>query len=116
MLDIRLFREQPDLVREGLRRVGADPALVDEVLRLDVRRRELITETDRLKAERNAGSKDVAQTKDKAERDAKIAAMRAIGDRVAELDGLVARAEADLDNLMLDMKNLPHPDVPYGTS
>ncbi|MBM7842208.1 serine--tRNA ligase [Herpetosiphon giganteus] len=114
MLDIRLFREQPDVVREGFAKVGRDPGLVDQVLDLDVKRREAITEVERLKAERNAGSKDVARTKDKAERDAKIAAMKLVGDQISELDVQANAIDLELNNLMLDLPNLPLPEVPVG--
>ena len=116
MLDIRLLREQPAVVREGFRRVGRDPQLVDQVLALDVRRRELITEVEQLKAERNAGSKDVAATKDQAERARKIAAMKAIGERITALDADTAQVEQHFETLMLDLPNLPHADVPFGTT
>ncbi|XSG74739.1 serine--tRNA ligase [Herpetosiphon llansteffanensis] len=114
MLDIRLFREQPDVVREGFAKVGRDPGLVDQVLDLDVKRREAITEVERLKAERNAGSKDVARTKDKAERDAKIAAMKLVGDQISELDAQANAIDLELNTLMLDLPNLPLPEVPVG--
>ncbi len=116
MLDIRLIREQPELVREGFRRAGREPQLVDQVLQLDTRRRELLTEVEQLKAERNAGSKEVAKTKDKAERASKIAAMKAVSDQITALDVEVGLAEQEFATLMLDLPNLPHPDVPFGTS
>ncbi|GAA5530577.1 serine--tRNA ligase [Herpetosiphon gulosus] len=114
MLDIRLFREQPELVREGFAKVGRDPGLVDQVIGLDLKRREAITEVERLKAERNAGSKDVARTKDKAERDAKIAAMKLVGDQITELDAQANAIDLELHNLLLDLPNLPLPEVPVG--
>ncbi|MCA0355216.1 MAG: serine--tRNA ligase [Chloroflexi bacterium] len=114
MLDIRLFREQPDMVREGFAKVGRDPGLVDQVIGLDLKRREAITEVERLKAERNAGSKDVARTKDKAERDAKIAAMKLVGDQITELDTQANAIDLELHNLLLDLPNLPLPEVPVG--
>ncbi|HYF64317.1 MAG TPA: serine--tRNA ligase [Herpetosiphonaceae bacterium] len=116
MLDIRLLREQPDLVREGFRRAGRDPLLVDTVLTLDIRRREMITEVERLKAERNAGSKEIAKTKDKAERETRIAAMKEVSDRITALDAELGKADQEFDALMLDLPNLPHPDVPFGTT
>ena len=116
MLDIRLLREQPDLVREGFRRVGRDPLLVDTVLTLDIRRREMITEVERLKAERNAGSKEIARTKDKAERETRIAAMKEVSDRITALDAALNTADQEFEALMLDLPNLPHPDVPFGTT
>jgi seryl-tRNA synthetase len=116
MLDIRLLREQPDLVREGFRRAGRDPLLVDTVLTLDIRRREMITEVERLKAERNAGSKEIAKTKDKAERETRIAAMKEVSDRITALDAQLGLADQEFEALMLDLPNLPHPDLPFGTT
>src|SRR5262245_553130 len=116
MLDIKLIREQPDLVREGIRRRGDDPAIVDQILGLDTRRRELLTQVENLKATRNAVSKEIGKMQDAAARDAKIAEMRAVGDRIAELDREVAAIEAEFDYAMLMAPNLPHPDVPTGAS
>jgi seryl-tRNA synthetase len=116
MLDIRLFRETPDLVREGIRRRGEDPAIVDEVLALDAKRRELLNEVEQLKATRNAVSKEIGRMKDATEREAKIAEMRALGDRIAALDREVNEVQARFDHAMLMAPNLPHPDVPTGAS
>jgi seryl-tRNA synthetase len=116
MLDIRLFRETPDLVREGIRRRGEDPAIVDEVLGLDAKRRELLNEVEQLKATRNAVSKEIGKMKDATEREAKIAEMRALGDRIAALDREVNEVQARFDHAMLMAPNLPHPDVPTGAS
>ncbi|NTV65742.1 MAG: serine--tRNA ligase, partial [Oscillochloris sp.] len=116
MLDIKLIREQPNLVRAGLRRRGDDPAQVDTLLAVDERRRALIKEVEALKAERNAVSKEISKMKDKDEREAKIAAMRAVGDRIAELDRETGEAEAEFNRLLLWLPNLPHADVPDGTT
>jgi seryl-tRNA synthetase len=116
MLDIKLIREQPDLVRQGIRRRGDDPAIVDQILGLDARRRELLTQVENLKATRNAVSKEIGKMKDAATRDAKIAEMRAVGDQITELDREVAAVEAQFDLAMLMAPNLPHPDVPDGAS
>jgi seryl-tRNA synthetase len=116
MLDIRLFRETPDLVREGIRRRGEDPAIVDEVLALDAKRRELLNEVEQLKATRNAVSKEIGRMKDATEREAKIAEMRALGDRIAALDREVNEVQVRFDHTMLMAPNLPHPDVPTGAS
>jgi seryl-tRNA synthetase len=114
MLDIRLFREQPDMVREGLRKLGEDPAIVDLIVNADEERRRLLTEVERLKAERNAVSKEIGKMRDKAEREARIAEMRAVGDRIAELDRAEATVANELDRLMLVVPNLPDPQVPLG--
>ena len=83
MLDINLIREHPDLVRKSLADRQDDPAPVDKILALDVQRRATIQEVETLKAERNAVSKEIGRTKDAAERQAKIEAMRQVGDRIS---------------------------------
>ncbi|HZG66261.1 MAG TPA: serine--tRNA ligase, partial [Herpetosiphonaceae bacterium] len=114
MLDIRLFREQPDLVRDGLRKVGEDPAMVDGVIAADERRRRLLTEVERLKGERNTVSKTISTMRDKDEREARIAEMRAVGDRIATLDQEIATVDAELQRLMLLVPNIPDEAVPLG--
>jgi seryl-tRNA synthetase len=116
MLDIKLIREQPDFVRQGIRRRGDDPAIVDQILGLDTRRRELLTQVENLKATRNAVSKEIGKMRDAATREAKIVEMRAVGDRITELDREVAAVEAEFDHAMLMAPNLPHPDAPTGAS
>lgn len=114
MLDIRLFREQPDLVKDGLRKVGADPALVDRVRALDEQRRNLIFEVEQLKAAKNAASRAIGKLTDPAERERRIAELRAQGDRIPELDRQVAALEAELEQVLLEIPNLPDPAVPLG--
>jgi seryl-tRNA synthetase len=116
MLDIRLIREQTELVKAGVRRRGEDPAIIDEILGYDAKRRELLQEVEQLKATRNSVSKEIGKMKDATEREAKIAEMRAVGDRIAELDKEVAAVDAAFEWAMLLTPNIPHPDVPDGTS
>ena len=77
MLDINLIRETPDIVRTALKNRQMDSSPVDEILRLDEKRRTLLTQVEQLKAERNTVSKEIGKLKDAAEREKKIAAMRA---------------------------------------
>jgi seryl-tRNA synthetase len=114
MLDIKLIREQPDLVKQQLARTGTGPERIDAVLTFDEQRRTLIHEVEALKAERNAVSKEIGKMKDATERDAKIAEMRVVGDRISELDSQLAEVERLQNEAMLDIRNLPHPDVPDG--
>ena len=72
MIDINLIREKPELVREALRKRHMDDASVDRALDLDAGRRSLIQQVERLKAERNAVSKEIGKLKDPDERQAKI--------------------------------------------
>ncbi|NWF78743.1 MAG: serine--tRNA ligase [Chloroflexi bacterium] len=115
MLDIKLLREQPDYVKQQLARFAIDAALVDQVLAFDERRRSLLREVEDLKAQRNAVSKEISQLRDAAEREAKIAAMRVVGERISALDRQVAAVEEGQRAALLELRNLPHPDVPDGT-
>ncbi len=114
MLDIKLFRETPELVREALQKRHMDPAPVDEVIKLDDLRRSLIQEVEALKAERNRVSKEIGRSKDKAERQAKIEAMRAVGDQISQLDDQLRQVEAQLHDLMASFPNIPDARVPVG--
>src|SRR6185436_4347893 len=114
MLDIRLMREQPDFVKAQLARRGVDAAQVDEMLALDEQRRGLLKEVETLKATRNAVSKQIGKMNQAAEREAKIAEMRAVGDRITEMEREVAALEERQRALLLELPNLPHADVPPG--
>lgn len=114
MLDIRLLREQTDEVKAALARAGVDPGQIDVVLAFDEHRRQLLREVEALKAARNAGSREVARLRDAAERDTRIAEMRAVGDQVAALDREVAAVEQQQQAALLELRNLPHPAVPDG--
>jgi len=114
MLDINLFREQPDLVREALRKRQMDSEPVDQVLTLDEQRRSLIQEVESLKAERNVVSKEISKMKDPSERQAKIDQMREVGDHIDVLDNELREVESNLNALMSEIPNLPDPDVPVG--
>ncbi len=114
MLDINLIRENPELVRNALRDRQDNPAPVDSILQLDAKRREMIAEVELLKAERNAVSKEIGKMKDPAERQAKIEAMRVVGDKVAALDKELAEVETQLNYLVSTLPNIPDPRTPYG--
>ncbi len=115
MLDLNLIREKPEVVRKALRDRQMEDSPVDRVLELDARRRALLTEVEAMKAERNAVSKEIGRMKDPAERQAKIDAMRGLGDRIAELDEQVRQVEGELQALVATIPNIPHVDTPYGT-
>ncbi|HET7037067.1 MAG TPA: serine--tRNA ligase, partial [Thermomicrobiaceae bacterium] len=113
MLDLRFIREHPDAVREGLARLHAE-APIDEILALDERHRGLLAEVEQMKAERNATSKEIGRATAGPEREARITAMRALGDRIQQLDVEVGRLDAELNDLLLQVPNMPDPDVPVG--
>ncbi len=114
MLDIKLIREQPDLVRKALRDRQADPSPVDRVLELDAKRRSIIAEVEALKAERNAVSKEIGRMKEGAERQAKIEAMRAVGEKISALDNDLRAVERELRDVMATLPNIPDAKTPIG--
>lgn len=114
MLDITLIREDPEKVRQGLRLRQMDAGMVDQVLELDGRWRQMLVEAEALKAQRNSVSREIGRMKDPAARQAKIDAMRQVGERITALDEQVRLAEAGLQALMVRLPALPLPEVPYG--
>ena len=114
MLDIRLIRSEPDRMKAELAKVGVAAAQVDEVLEADRARRESIQAVEALRAERTKASNRIRDMKDAAERERAIAETRALGDRIPAAEQAVAAAEETFTRLMLDLPNLPHPDVPVG--
>jgi seryl-tRNA synthetase len=118
MLDLNLIREKPDLVRTALknRQMDAYASPVDDILRLDEKRRSLLTQVEALKAERNTVSKEIGRMKDAAEREKKIAAMREVGDKITALDKEVAEVETELNNLTAALPNIPDERTPIGVS
>src|SRR5512139_1662729 len=116
MLDLNLIREQPDLVRTSLKNRQMDASPVDDILRLDEKRRSLLTQVEALKAERNAVSKEIGRMKEAAEREKKIGAMREVGDKIAVFDKEVADVEAELHAVTSTIPNIPDERTPIGAS
>ncbi|MDB6121966.1 MAG: seryl-tRNA synthetase [Pedosphaera sp.] len=118
MLDIKLIREQPDLVRQRLAsRNAGDEARIDELLKLDEQRRKLLAEVEGLKAQRNRVSKEIGALmgqKKIEEAEAKKKETRDLGDKITELDKHAAAAEAARDEILLRLPNLPHETVAVG--
>ncbi|MGC8742582.1 MAG: serine--tRNA ligase [Verrucomicrobiia bacterium] len=118
MLDIKLIREKPEYVKERLSSRGIeDLDKIDQILALDEERRKLISEVERLKAERNKTAKEIgaliAQKKIQ-EAEQKKAESKGLGDKIAEIDKQVNEIEAKRDELLLQIPNLPHISVPIG--
>lgn len=114
MLDINIIREQPELVRQNMRNRQLDDAPVQAVLELDEQRRQLIQQVEALKAERNAVSKEIGRMKDPAERQAKIEAMRLVGDRINQLDEQLRQVEEQLTAALAVIPNLTDPRTHVG--
>lgn len=114
MLDIQLFRDNPDLVRQSLSRRRQDPAVVDQVIELDHNRRSLLQDVEQLRAEKNQASKAIGQSKDPGERQEKIDAMKTLGVELDNLETELKDLEPELEALLGTFPNLVDDRVPDG--
>ena len=124
MLDIKFVRDNPDTVRENIKKKFQDAKLplVDEVLELDAKNRAAITEASDLRASRNTLSKQIGMLMGQAKKDPskleeaeKIKAqVKANADRLAELEALEEKYAARIHEIMLNIPNIIDPSVPIG--
>lgn len=117
MIDVKRLRQDPEGMRASLRR-RQDPSIdgmLDAVLDLDRRRRDLLVRVEGLKARRNTASEEVARRKRAGESaDELFAELKASGEEVKALDAAVHRIDEELDGLLLTLPNPPHADAPDG--
>ncbi|MCW8797186.1 MAG: serine--tRNA ligase [Chlorobium sp.] len=120
MLDINYIRQNPEEVAGMLkkRRQAEDCKSLDELLEYDRERRELIKETDTLKALRNKVSKDIAVIKRTGQGSAEdlIREMKEVADKIAGMDEILGKIEKQMESILLSLPNKLHPDVPEGYS
>ncbi len=116
MLDIKLIRNDPDVVRAALRRRGAGAeAALDRLLDLDRQRRETLVAVEERRNLRNAVSEEIAQLKrNKKDASDKIEAMRSVGEEIKRLDATLKEIESSLEEELLQVPNLPDPSAPEG--
>ncbi len=124
MLDIRFIRENPDAVKENIKKKFQDEKLplVDKVLELDEENRRSITEASELRAQRNTLSKQVGMLMGQAKKDpskleeaeAVKAKVEANADRLAELEKRESELEDEIHKLMMVIPNIIDPSVPIG--
>ncbi len=114
MLDLNLIREDPERVRRGLLKRGADVDL-GKLLASDAARRDLITRSEELKAKRNKVSADIPRLR-KSGQDvsALMTEMKAVSDQIKALDAERALAEEQVQEILDALPNLPDEDVPAG--
>ena len=116
MLDIKLIRSNPDLVKANIkkREMNLD-STVDEILDLDVKRRELIAQADQMKAQQNAESKKIPQVKKEGgDVSALMAAMKDLSAKIKGIDEKLSALENQQTDLLLGLPNMPDEDVVAG--
>jgi seryl-tRNA synthetase len=113
VIDIKLLRENPDLVRASQRTRGEDEGVVDAILAADESRRSTLTAYEAARAEQKSIGKDVARAQGE-ERQAILARVKDLAAQVKELDAAAAAAQGELDTLMTQIGNVVEEGVPAG--
>ena len=116
MLDIKLIRENPDLVKRAMKTRNKDmDALVDEILAIDARRRELSSKRDQLKARQNAAGKMIPQLKKEGKDTSELMAeMNAVKDAIKADDEELTALENKQKSIMYEFPNIPSETTPIG--
>lgn len=116
MLDIKVIRENPQLVKDAMKKRNKDmDALVDEVLAIDVERRELTVKLDQLKQEQNAASREIPKIKKEGgDISAIMARMNEIKETVKSGDVRLGELEEKQQKIMYEFPNIPNPTIPVG--
>ena len=116
MLDIRLLREDPELVKTRVKTRGGDAyALVDEILSCDETRRAAETDKQQLQGDRKRISKQIGQLKGKGEDTSAVEdEVREIGEKIKALDETSKAADERQRELLLQVPNIPHEACPVG--
>jgi len=116
MLDIKLIRENPEEIVRRLAAKGTDAKDdIARIVELDARRREMISENEAKKAEQNRATKQIPQMKKEGKDPSPIfAAMKKLSAQIKANDEKLAQVEAEYNNLLLGLPNLPDPDLAPG--
>ena len=114
MLNIKRVRENPEEVREGLRKRSGEYD-IDSVLQIDDQRRALLAEVEEKKAEKNRVSKEIPLKKKKGEDVSEIfESMRKLSDEIKGYDERLREIDEKMRDALLNIPNIPHPSVPVG--
>ena len=115
MIDIKLLRDNFDATAEKYASRGVAKDELEKLIDLDGQRREVISQTETLKAERNAVSDEIGLLRrNKENADDKIARMKEVGEEILVLDKRLAKLDEQVTYIMDRLPNLPHDSVPVG--
>lgn len=119
MLDIKRIRNNPDMVKQAMlnRSKSFDIGLIDRVVELDERRRQILVEVETLKNKRNTDSQEIPKLKKEGKPvDALMAEMKELSDKIKGYDEELSKVEEDITSVLLRIPNIPNEDVPVGES
>ena len=114
MLDVNVIRSNPDMIRTMIRNRNRDESILDRFLEADSEWRALTDENNRLRKTRNDVSLEISKMPKGEEKDAKIAEMRGVGDKIKANDDRMAELEEISQDCVLNIPNIPHESVPIG--
>jgi seryl-tRNA synthetase len=114
MLDIKFIRENQELVRNSIKARGLKLDF-DSLIKFDDSRRQTLSELESFRAQKNKANDEItALLKEKKDAKGKILSMKAIAERINELEVKLKESERELDRLLLNIPNIPHPSIPVG--
>lgn len=113
MLSLQYIRDHPDEVRDALRK-RHDAGPIEDILRLDQQRRQMLSQLESMRAEQNRASAEIAKVKDKTAVSGRIAELRELSQRIKEIDPTIKEIDERLASLLLLVPNMPDPSVPVG--
>lgn len=119
MLDIQIFRDDPDRIRADFSKRGLDESIIDEVLRLDGRWREVRFEVDQFRKARNSAARMISEAKKKGDDEEVkliLSQVSSLGSKIEDLEADAQRLVSERDAIRLQIPNLLHEDVPIGES
>ncbi len=113
MLDISLFRDNPDIIKADLKKRSLDEALVDKIIKLDTKNRELLQKVEEARAQKNAANGKIAKLQDDEKKKA-IAEMKTIAESEKTAHTDQQKLQAELNELLLQIPNITHDSTPSG--
>jgi seryl-tRNA synthetase len=117
MLDIKLIRDNPELVKKSLTDRNLSNSVIDEITMLDLQRRIIIAEVEKLKNYRNTVSENIAKLKKEGNNaDDIIAEMKTVSDKIKSLDSELSEIEVKIDILLRDIPNIADSSSPKGNT
>ncbi len=114
MLDIKIIRENPDLVKESLRKRNLKIDL-EGFLKIDEKRLEILKELEALRAEKNKANDEISKLlKEKKDAKPKILSMKEISEKIGGFENKIKEFDLELDKIILTIPNIPHASLPVG--
>ncbi|NIR50716.1 serine--tRNA ligase [candidate division KSB1 bacterium] len=116
MLDLKFIRENLELVKEATNN-KQEKVDLDQLIKLDGQRRDLLREVEGLKHQRNVESQKIGELKKKGQNPSEpIKRMQEVADNIKQLDEEIRTVETKIRDIQIWIPNIPHPDAPVGTS